>query len=68
MQTTIDAAQLKVLMKEAVVEVLEERRDLLQSALEDALEDAALGRAMDADVDGENVSREEVFQVLSGEA
>lgn len=66
MQITIDAAQLKVLMKEAVVEVLEERRDLLQSALEDAMEDAALGRAIEAGRTGELATREEVFQVLNG--
>ncbi len=67
MQTTLDAAQLKVLMKEAIVEVLEERRDLLQSALEDALEDAALGRAIEAGRTGEMATREEVFQVLNAE-
>lgn len=67
MQTTIDAAQLKVLMKEAVVEVLEERRDLLQSALEDAMEDAALGRAIEEGRTGEMATREEVFQVLNSE-
>ena len=64
MQTTLDAAQLKSLMKEAVVEVLEERPDLLQTALEDA----ALGRAIEEGRKGELVTREEVFRVLSGDA
>ena len=68
MQATVDAAQLKTLLKEAVTEVLEERRDLLQDVVEEALEDIAMIRAIDAGAQSENVSREEVFRALSGAA
>ena len=37
---------LKQLLKEAIVEVLEERRDLISDAVEEALEDSRLLRAM----------------------
>jgi len=66
MQTTFDAVQLKALLKEAVAEVLEERRDLLQNALEETLEDIALTHAIQAEELSPNVSRDEVFGVLSG--
>jgi len=68
MQTTVDAAQLKMLLKEAVVEVLEERRDLLHDALEETLEDIALTRAIQAGEQSPSVSREEVFSVLNSGA
>ena len=38
--------QLKGLLKEAIVEVLEERRDLLRDAMQESLEDVALERAL----------------------
>jgi hypothetical protein len=66
MQTTINAVELKALLKVAVTEVLEERRDLLQSVIEDSLEDMALIRAIESGAQSEHVSREEVFRALAG--
>jgi hypothetical protein len=68
MQTTLDAAQIKTLFKEAITEVLEERRDLLSDAIEDAIEDAALSRAIEAEANSTSVSREDVFAALTSGA
>jgi hypothetical protein len=65
--TPLDEEKMKSLVKAALIEVLEERGDLLREALEDAVEDYALARAIDEVAGGANVSREEVFQILEGE-
>jgi hypothetical protein len=46
METSINQDQLKDLIKAAVTEVLEERRDLLYEVVEEALEDVALVHAI----------------------
>ena len=66
MQATPDQDELKNLFKQALVEVLQERRDLLHDALEDALEDIALARAIESEKDSEIVRRDEVFDALKG--
>ena len=67
MQTSINQDQLKELIKAAVVEALEERRELLQEVVEDALEDVALVRAIEEGRSTELIEREEVFNLLEGE-
>ena len=52
----------------AVVEVLEERGDLLREIVEEALEDLALARAIEEGEGSESVSRDHVFSLLNGEA
>jgi hypothetical protein len=42
-----DEEKLKGLVKAAIIEVLEERGDLVREALEDAVEDYALARAIE---------------------
>ncbi len=64
MAATIDEKRLKDLFKAAIVEVFEERRDLVRDVVAEALEDIALVRAIDEGAQGANVSREEVFKVL----
>lgn len=68
MQTTVDTGELKMLLNEAITEVLQERRDLLYDALEEAIEDMALTRAIEEGASGENVSRDDIFRVLDGAA
>lgn len=68
MQTTLDAVQIKTLFKEAIAEVLEERRDLLSDALEEAIEHAALSRAIESEADSPSVSRDEIFAALANGA
>jgi DNA-binding phage protein len=64
MTPTIDEERLKNLFKAAIVEVFEERRDLVRDVVDEALEDIALARAIDEGARGANVSREEVFDAL----
>jgi hypothetical protein len=61
-----DEQKLKDLMKSAVLEALEERKDLVRELVEEALEDAALARAIEKVEPGKTVSREEVFSILDG--
>jgi hypothetical protein len=60
----IDEAKLKEAMKSAIVEILEERKDLVREVLEEALEDIALARAIEEGDQSGVVTREEVFNTL----
>ncbi len=63
--TASEERRLKVLLKDAVTEVLEERQDILRAALQESLEDMAMLKAVQ---DGEKsplVSRKKIFQRLA---
>jgi hypothetical protein len=60
----IDEAKLKEAMKSAIVEILEERKDLVREVLEEALEDIALARAIEEGDQSGLATREEVFGAL----
>ena len=62
----LEDARLKALFKAALVEVLEERKDLLRDVIEETLEDIALARAIEAGQRTADVSRGEVFSLLEG--
>jgi hypothetical protein len=64
MPLTAEETKLKKLLKAAVVEVLEERRDLVRDALADAVEDIGLVRAIEAGSGSKATSRAEVFRIL----
>ena len=59
----VDEGRLKELFKEALVEVLEERRDLMRAVMEEALEDIALVRAIEQGEGTAEVSRDEIFRI-----
>jgi hypothetical protein len=63
---TLDEARLKDLLKAAIIEVFEERRDLIRDVLEEAIEDIALAHAIEEGEHGARVSREDVFEILEG--
>ena len=63
-----EGRQLKGLLKEAIVEVLEDRRDLLRDAMQESLEDVALVRAIKAGEASRPASRKQVFQQLERKA
>ena len=66
METSTDDARLKELLKQAILEILDERREVLSEVLMEALEDIAMAAAIK---EGENtplVSREDIFQLLEG--
>ena len=64
MAISIDDAKLKDLLKSAVAEVFEERREFVKEIIEEAMEDVALTRAIDEGTSTKAVSREEVFSIL----
>jgi hypothetical protein len=66
MAATFDEEKLKELLKSALVEALEEHRDLVQDIVEGAMEDFALARAIEQGLEGQSVSRDEVFAILEG--
>jgi len=66
-QVPMDEARLKALFKTALVEVLEERKDLLRDAIEETLEDIALARAIEEGRRTEEVSRGEVLSLLEAD-
>lgn len=68
MEPSINQDQLKNIIKSALVEVLEERQDLLHDAIEDALEDVAFARAIEEGESTGLIKREEVFKLFEGKA
>ncbi len=63
---TIDEKKLKNLLKSALVEALEEHRDLVQGIVEEAIEDIAFARAIEQGLGSGAVSRDAVFAILEG--
>lgn len=61
----ISKTELKELMKEAIVSVLTERKDLLGDALAEAILDMKLALAIEEGDTGEYVSEENVLSKLS---
>jgi len=62
--TTLDEAHIKELLKQALVEVIQERRDLLYDLLAEVVEDALLLRAIQEEEGSATAPREEVFRAL----
>ena len=63
-QISLNEYQIKSIFKAAIIEVFEERKDLLVEVLEEVLEDIGLITAMKAGEESAEVSREEVFKLL----
>jgi hypothetical protein len=64
----IDEAKLKDVLKEAIIEVLEERRNLLDGLLEDALLDIGLAAAIEDGLRTPEITRSQVFEILKSAA
>jgi hypothetical protein len=65
-EVTFEDERLKRIFKTALLEVLEERKDLLRDVIEETLDDIALARAIEAGQRTEEVSRGEVLSLLEG--
>ena len=65
-QIITDEGKLKDILKTALIEVFEERKDLFNEAVAESLEDIALSNAIKERETAESVSREEVFSLLEG--
>ena len=64
--TTLDETQIKELFKQAFVELLQERKDLLYELVAEIIEDLALLEAIREGEETEPVRREEMFRILEG--
>jgi hypothetical protein len=64
--TLLEEKDIKLLFKQAMVELLEERRDLFYDVILEALEDIALVSAIQEEEASDVVSREQVFELLDG--
>ena len=68
MQTTIDDRKLKQLLKEAFIEALEEKKNIFHDLLVEAMEDVALVHAIKEGEETESIGKQEVFNILEGNA
>jgi hypothetical protein len=66
MSTTIDDQKTKDLLKQAMVELLEERKDLFYDLFAEVLEDTLLIHAIREGAASDSVDRAEIFQILEG--
>ena len=64
MQISIDESKLKQLFKEALIEALEERKDIFHDLITEAIEDVALVRAIQEGEKTEPVSKKEILNIL----
>jgi len=63
---SLEEERIKELFKQAMLELFQERKDILYDLFAEVLEDMALVNAIREGESTETVSREEVFQVLDG--
>lgn len=68
MNASFDPVQLKKMIKAALIEVLEERKDLIQNAIEDSIEDLALAHAIEKGESTELIHRDEVLKIIAHQA
>ena len=61
---SVEEDKLKELLKTALVEVLEERGDLVRELVAEAVEDVAMVRALEEGERSPLVGREDVFRLL----
>lgn len=64
----MDEARIKEHFKQAMLELIQEQRDLFSDLFTEAVEDIALVNAIKEGQETESVGREEVFEILEGAA
>jgi hypothetical protein len=68
MQTQLDESRLKQILKEALIEAIEEKKDVFHELIVDPIEDIALVNAIRQGQNTETVSKQEIFDILQGQA
>ena len=63
---TLDEKQFKVLLKEAIVELFEERQEVFSAIFAEAIEDVVLAHAIREGRKNDFVSKEEIHAILAG--
>jgi hypothetical protein len=62
--TSAEEGRLKEIFKSALIEIFEERRDLVLDLVEEAIEDVAMARAIEEGQSSPLVSRNQIFELL----
>ena len=65
---TTDSEKLKELFKQAIIEAMEEKKDVVHDLLVEAMEDLAMIRAIQEGEESAPTSREKVFNILEDKA
>ena len=68
MELTISKKQTKELLKEVLIELIEEKRDLFFEVMLEAIEEIGLANAIREGRQGEFVSEDQVLAILRGQA
>lgn len=68
METLIDNDKLKEIFKQAIIEAMEEKKDVVHDLLVEAMEDLAMIQAIEKGEETEIVSRDEVLSILEDKA
>jgi hypothetical protein len=63
-ENTLNSSQLKELIKAAIVEILQEQREVFTDLITETMEDIALAKAIEEGESTEPVSRETIFKIL----
>ena len=66
METLIDDNKIKDLFKQAIIEAIEEKKQVVHDLLVEVIEDIAMVRAIQDGEDSGPVSRDDIFQILRG--
>ena len=66
MEASLEDAKLKALLKETLVELLEERREEFSELLLEALEDLALSRAIREGEGSGLIDKKEILKIIAG--
>lgn len=66
METVIDDGRIKELFKQAIIETIEEKKDIVHELLMEVMNDLAMIRAIEEGEKSGNVGREEIFNILDG--
>lgn len=64
-EVTLNAEQLKTLLKVAIVEILQEQKEVFTDLIIEAMEDMALAKAIEEGESTEIVSREAILNILN---
>lgn len=68
MQIVFDEGKLKQVFKEAIIEMLEEKKNLFQGIIFEAMTDIALTNAIREGESTESISKKEILNILEGNA
>lgn len=63
---SLDEKQFKILLKQTLIELLDERRDIFSAIVAEALEDIGLANAIRKGRKNDFVSKEEIQSILAG--